>query len=118
MTARALVEKVSPAHAGVEGTPRAFPLTLTCQPRVCGGRGETRTLISYVAASAPRTRGWRVLGGEFPLTGGVSPAYAGVEATINARHWLTTSQPRVCGGRGGPASASRTTLMSAPRMRG
>ena len=48
----------------------------------------------------------------------VSPAYAGVEVSLD--DWLTPreGQPRVCGGRGQPGLAPFCLPRSAPRMRG
>lgn len=76
---------VSPAHAGVEASSTPPTGSSSRQPRVCGGRGITSAGKATIARSAPRTRGWRVLGGEFPLTGGVSPALAGVEGSLSPR---------------------------------
>ena len=76
---------VSPACAGVEAGWFLPSEDHPSQPRARGGRGPQSRPNSINCWSAPRTRGWRVLGGEFSLTGGVSPALAGVEGSLSPR---------------------------------
>ena len=49
--------KVSPAHAGVEGTGWERLIVGARQPRARGGRGREQVLAVYGPLSAPRTRG-------------------------------------------------------------
>ena len=54
---RARMLNVSPAYAGVEGSPPPAPEETSGQPRARGGRGTNMAVLGKVGSSAPGMRG-------------------------------------------------------------
>ena len=57
--ARAVVDRIIPAHAGQTGACILCPLCYTDHPRACGANPQAMSAVSAVHGSSPRMRGKR-----------------------------------------------------------
>ncbi len=110
--------RVGPAPAGVVPDRGPFHSAYTRRPRASGGGSTTARSTAATAKSAPRQRGWFLLGRPALAVQPVGPAPAGVVPPRGGRLGRRTSRPRASGG-GSPSRWDKITIYwSAPRQRG
>ena len=108
----------SPAHAGIDPSPRQCRRRRRRLPRACGDRPDVLLLTRQHIVAPPRMRGSTHLRCDALGRRGGSPAHAGIDPPTRRRSRLRRWLPRACGDR--PLAHILTTLALAapPRMRG
>ena len=86
-----------PARAGSTMARSCTGMSCWAHPRPCGEHVRSGSGISTPRGSSPPVRGALVVGGVFPLVGGLIPARAGSTGSTFVSTQLRRAHPRPCG---------------------
>ena len=114
----AVLQRISPAHAGNTAGPSEAQRAPEDQPRTCGEYAATARVLTCRPGSAPHMRGIPGSTRKPDPDAGISPAHAGNTPPTRRSSPRRPDQPRTCGEYQPSGSRPRPKCGSAPHMRG
>ena len=96
-TSKSVQTRITPAYAGKRFRPSPCTISSKDHPRLCGEKVPKVLLMLANIGSPPPMRGKVRMGGNSPLLGGITPAYAGKSPRDSGGLRLVEDHPRLCG---------------------
>ena len=109
---------ITPAYAGKRTRHGAWRAAHRDHPRVCGEKPPRVAKHGAASGSPPRMRGKAAKCLLSPVSGRITPAYAGKSGILTLRIERSRDHPRVCGEKSITRDWTMTPSGSPPRMRG
>ena len=114
----AVLQRITPAHAGKRHFADIPKVSPGDHPRACGEKIEVGFRCDTTVGSPPRMRGKAARTSSISACVRITPAHAGKSKISRSRAPGYMDHPRACGEKFNPSPRSARALGSPPRMRG